>query len=497
MTTSASAVLVFLAAAVLIISLRSHRRFRLPPGPKGVPFFGNVFDLPKSQEWLTYAEWSKQYGSDIIYLNFVGTPVIVINSAKHATELFGKRSAIYSDRSRFVMVNELMGWEFDFAFMGYNDRWRELRRMFHKEFNAQAILKYQLRMTQEVQAILHRFVERPNDFMDHLRHLAGSIILFVTYGIKPLPKDDPHLKAADNALRGLVAATHAGAHLVDFIPALKYIPSWFPGAGFKRQAAEWCKATMNMRDEPFAAVKKSMSTGSTPVSIVSSLLTEAECVKDRERQEEAIRDMAGTAYSGGADTTVSALGTFLLAMVLHPEVQRKAQAEIDRVIGHDRLPTFEDEQDLPYITAVMREVLRWRPIAPLGRAILHDESVFKDPDSFNPDRFLTKEGTLDADSASHVDFVFGFARRACPGRFIGISSVWLTIATILTAFDVDAPTDEHGSKIMPSGEYTSGLAMYPVPFQCTFKPRSAQMETIISDAAQKEEEFLLDIRGKV
>ena len=57
---------------------------------------------------------------------------------------------------------------------------------------------------------------------------------------------------------------------------------------------------------------------------------------------------------------------FILAMTLHREVQEKAQAEIDRVIGSDRLPTFEDRRSLPYVEAVYREVLRWRPVAPLG-----------------------------------------------------------------------------------------------------------------------------------
>ena len=61
---------------------------------------------------------------------------------------------------------------------------------------------------------------------------------------------------------------------------------------------------------------------------------------------------------GGSDTTVSALGTFFLAMVCYPEVQKKAQAELDRVVGPSRLPTHEDWAELPYLSAVVKEVLR-------------------------------------------------------------------------------------------------------------------------------------------
>ena len=69
----------------------------------------------------------------------------------------------------------------------------------------------------------------------------------------------------------------------------------------------------------------------------------------------------------GTDTTLASVHTFILAMLHYPEVQRKAQAELDRVLHHDRrLPGFEDQADLPYLTAVMKEVLRWQPVAPIG-----------------------------------------------------------------------------------------------------------------------------------
>jgi cytochrome P450 len=57
---------------------------------------------------------------------------------------------------------------------------------------------------------------------------------------------------------------------------------------------------------------------------------------------------------------------FVLAMLLHPDVLRRAQAEIDAVVGRERLPTFEDRANLPYIRVMVRETLRWRPVGPLG-----------------------------------------------------------------------------------------------------------------------------------
>ena len=69
------------------------------------------------------------------------------------------------------------------------------------------------------------------------------------------------------------------------------------------------------------------------------------------------------------EQTVSALYTFFLAMTLNPEVQKKAQEEISRVVGEDRLPTFADRENLPYIGALIKEVLRWNPVGPLGESL--------------------------------------------------------------------------------------------------------------------------------
>lgn len=91
--------------------------------------------------------------------------------------------------------------------------------------------------------------------------------------------------------------------------------------------------------------------------------------------EELIKDSAAVAYAAGADTSVSTLTTFFLAMTLHPEAQKRAQAELDVVVG-DRLPTFADKESLPYVTSLMKEVLRWIPVLPMAvphRAVKSDQ----------------------------------------------------------------------------------------------------------------------------
>ena len=64
--------------------------------------------------------------------------------------------------------------------------------------------------------------------------------------------------------------------------------------------------------------------------------------------------------------TVSSMYSFFLALVLFPQVQRRAQAELDAVIGRDRLPTFDDRPRLPYIEALCKELARWQMVTPMG-----------------------------------------------------------------------------------------------------------------------------------
>lgn len=132
--------LVFCAVATVVIYLRCSRlALPLPPGPKGLPIIGNLFDRPLHHAWSTYTHWSSVYG-EIVSYKVLGHPVVVVNSGRVANELFEKRSNIYSDRpcqsssssiicnvltaSAFHMAIGLMKWAWAFVFMRYSDKWR-------------------------------------------------------------------------------------------------------------------------------------------------------------------------------------------------------------------------------------------------------------------------------------------------------------------------------------------------------------------------------------
>lgn len=84
---------------------------------------------------------------------------------------------------------------------------------------------------------------------------------------------------------------------------------------------------------------------------------------------------AGSALEAGSDTTTMSITTFILYMLSHPCALAKAQAEIDRVVGLDRLPDFSDEEQLPYFMACLKETMRLRPATPLGTYVWHPDSI--------------------------------------------------------------------------------------------------------------------------
>jgi cytochrome P450 len=97
-----------------------------------------------------------------------------------------------------------------------------------------------------------------------------------------------------------------------------------------------------------------------------AMLEEDAALPPEQSELDLIKDLAGVAYIAGSDTTVGAVVSFFLAMLVHPDVQAKGQAEVDRVVGKGRLPVLEDAENMPYVQAIASECLRWLPVVPLG-----------------------------------------------------------------------------------------------------------------------------------
>ncbi|KAF8581749.1 cytochrome P450 [Ramaria rubella] len=473
---------------------------RLPPGPPGRWILGNLGDMPTHHGWKTYTRWAKEYG-DIIYLNVFGTTLIILNSESVALDLFEKRSKLYSDRFDSPMVNGLLGFDWTPNFMPYGNWWRRHRKMFHQEFQPAAVNKYNEIQTRHNRTYLRHLHATPAEFEQHSRDLAGATIMEITYGISIQP-GDRYIETAEKAMVALAEAAIPLTFLVDIIPILKHVPEWMVGCGFKRWARQARVHATAAAEVPFAEVKGEVRAGTARPSVLVTLLEKLNQQSNALPDDEiVIRNVSAVAYLGGADTSVSAMNSFILAMLLFPKAQRKAQAELDSIVGMDRLPEFSDWESLPYTNALCREVMRWNPVAPLGVphrvtqddvygdyfipggsivignswAILQDERTYgPEPETFRPERFL------DANTKFPLA-AFGYGRRVCPGRHLAMNSLFIGVASVLKVFNIAPAKDIDGNNILVEPSYTSGIVSFPEPFKCSITPRSASALRLLYD----------------
>ncbi|KAJ7591425.1 cytochrome P450 [Mycena floridula] len=475
-----------------------RQNLSLPPGPKGLPFVGNLLDMPSEQEWLTFSAWGDVHG-DICSVTVLGQPLIILNSAKACSML---DKSLYADRPVLQMGGELVGWKNTLVLLQYGDRFRRFRKLFHNIIGSQATIKQFLPAEElETRRFLRRVLAKPDNLAQHVRKTAGAVILRISHGYEVKEVDDPFVKLADMATEQFSLATSPGLFLVDLIPALANVPNWCPGAGFKTTAKAWAATLVEMVDQPYNFVKQQMAAGTAPISFTSAIL-DSKQLSDEEEFD--LKWSAASLYSGASDTIVSAVYSFFLAMTLHPEVAKKAQAELDRVVGRDRLPTFSDRHDLPYLNALVMEVFRWNSVVPTAvphRAmqddihdgyfipkgslvfpniwkLLHDPRTYKSPMQFDPDRFISSEGN--PAEPDPRQWCFGFGRRICPGIHLADTSLFISCAMSLAVFNI-GKCIENGKVVEVVHENTTGTISHPKPFKCSIRPRSEKAVSLIQN----------------
>ncbi|KAJ7624408.1 cytochrome P450 [Roridomyces roridus] len=469
-------------------------------GPYGTPFVGNLLDMPYFKAWIKYADWGDKYG-DMCSVNILGQQITIINSAKIAFDLLDKKGSIYSDRPVIPLAGEMIGWKNTLVLMPYGDRFRNFRRLAHSLFGSRtSMASFEPLVEIESHRFLKRVDKTPDDFQDHIVKTAGAIILRISHGYRVKDEGaDAFVTLANTAMEQFGQATAPGLFLVNSIPLLRYVPSWFPGAGFQHTAKFYKQTLMRMTDEPFEVVKQELANGTAQHSLLSALL-DGKTLDVREEFD--VKWLAASLHSVGADTTVSAIYAFFKAMVLFPECQAKAQAEIDAVVGSHRLPGFADKELLPYTAALAMEVHRWHTVGPTGMPhrlvaddvhngyflpkgslvltniwkMTHDPRVYSNPWTFDPERFIAKEGKQP--EMDPRDLMFGFGRRICPGRVLADASVWMTAAMSLAVFKIG----RHPKYSHIDLDVTSGTISHPSHFKCSIEPRSQKaLELILAD----------------
>lgn len=306
---------------------------------------------------------------------------------------------------------------------------------------------------------------------------------------------------------------------VDIYPFLHWVPERFLGMWASR-AQDVGREMNGLYSEYLDLVINRRSQEGSRGSLLDDVLDQNDKLQFSRHQ---LYFLGGVLMEGGSDTSSSIIIAFIHAMTKWPSVQRKAQRELDSVVGSDRSPLWSDYASLPYVAATVKEAMRWRPVVPLafphalseddwvdgkrlpkGSAVFinafglnHDERRFPDPDTFDPDHYkgctaLAPE-LASGDYESRDHYGYGAGRRFCPGAHLAERNLFLAIAKILWGFDIGPGKDVEGRVAEPDvrneAAYSAGFLVCAHPFPCEIVPRSgARRATIMREFELAETE---------
>ncbi|CZR59874.1 related to O-methylsterigmatocystin oxidoreductase [Phialocephala subalpina] len=461
--------------AVVIILFQRHLQNRgllpLPPKPAGWPLIGNTLEFiaaaKKGEMHLLLQKWAKQHG-EIIRVQIGPVTNFYLNSDRAVKAIMDKASAQTSERPRWIVSSELLCNNWNVLLLHASDpRWKLQRKITHSEMTsipkADAGLPF---LHHETLKFMHEVMHDPNvgtpaqALWTQIGRYTYSNFAMQAFGFEIESAQDPAIPYIFHSGERMIEATLPGSAIVDILPFLEKLPMYLK---------PWEKMARAAFQEDLEWVReraKFVQQNAKPeqISLFLNILRDEKRLGLESLDEAAFLSMQ--LIIGAADTSRMSTWSFLEAMMMFPDVQEEAKAQIDRVVG-DRIPIWEDLESIPYVRYLMKEVWRFRPPVPLGHphttlkdleyngmriprgsrlqlnawAIGHDATRHPDPEIFRPERYMGDTNTTQqsinlADPSKRDHFAFGAGRRVCPGMHVAERSLGVSIMRILWAFDI-------------------------------------------------------------
>lgn len=508
---------------------------RLPPGPPPFPLIGNKLHVPSKHPWIRFRDWSKIYGP--IYTIWFGRrPTVVISDPTVAAELLEKRSTKYSTRPRFVTMGEIYWDMASILVQPYGKEWLVRRKLLHSALTPRALDNYKPLQQAESARLCYQLLQHADRWEALFDRLTASIVFAIAYGHRVDDFRSPVVRQRLEFMQYSSSLNVPGAYLVESFPILKDLPDWMAPwkAEIKRRGRIEAEANMNLVRVVQRDIESANEAPGT-AHIFNSLTKQLLEIRGQDPASFPLTDrdfsyIPASLFGAGSDTTASTLCSAMLAIVTTPMVLEMAQAELDSVVGYDRLPTFEDMRNLPYLRAFCKEVLRWRPVAVLGGtphacseddfyngyyipkgtvilgnswAINLNPEYYPNPDHFNPLRFLDVEphslsylseqylsSTKQEKGTSHPSKLghssFGWGRRICPGADLATNTLLITLSRLLWCFDI-RPVP---GRTYDTLDYSSGFNIRPRNLHVKIKVRSDHHRGVVEREYGDASEFL-------
>ncbi|KZT68381.1 cytochrome P450 [Daedalea quercina L-15889] len=491
----------FLLAVVCIAigvigTLAQRRKADEPPGPLSFPFLGNSWRVPAKKTWMYFYSLREKYGH-IVMLKELGKATLVLNNVEDVQELLFKRSGNYSSRKSLIYAQKYRSGGRRLALLPYGPQLKKQRAAVYTMMNPKVVGAYERLQEQASMKLMASIMNDPSKVYIDIKRFTAETLFMLIYG-KSFDGDED-LRTVLHILQSFTQDMHPYAHLVDRFPALDWLPDVL--APWRVEARKKGEYEIKFYTRLLSDVKARMDAAGGQLECFAAGLWEN--VEQLGLDELSMAYVAGSAFEAGTDNTAAVILWFLVAMMHNPAVLRRAQEEIDQVLGGEgeTAPCYHHFDQLPYCMALVKEVLRWHPAAPLAGphhtlkdddykgfhiaagttvigniwAIHRDDHLYPNAASFDPERYLVEKKDMSPELLIEGHYAFGFGRRICPGQLFAAKSVYIAMVRLMWAFNINPPKDGNGKLILPDiNAVRPGLTAEPAHFNVVFTPRSAR-----------------------
>lgn len=519
---------VFLGIAVAILAyLRLDRRLDTIPGPKCYPLIGIGYKLPPKAPAI-FRKWALKYG-EVFKIRVGWYNWVVINSPEAIREILEKQAIVTSSKAPSPMGHDIVTGGNRMPTMPYGPHWRALRSIIRQITTVPMTATFVPSQEFETKQLLFDLATdngNQRNFYQHMRRYAFSIIMTNTFGTRVKNLDHPDVKNAVRSQAILRETSKPGAFIVDEVPPLARLPEWLrPG---QKQAKEAAKEVLDIKMNLWHRLAKQVESGKAPHCYAREIYESRESWYAQGLTVEHLAWVSGGLVEAGFETTAATLNSLVLHLAANQRVQNEAEAEFMRVIGPNRLPTYADIPNLPYVRACVKEMLRMNPILapgirhfaeedvkykghviPKGTVLLantaflhYDPRRFEDPLDFMPERYhdhplYSSDYAAMSDPSKRDHFTFSTGRRTCPGARLAENSLDIALAGILWAFEIRPPLVngvETEMDLSDNGYLDAGFTI-PKPFAARFIPKSEERLRVVKETWERATREGYELRG--
>nr|XP_055049023.1 cytochrome P450 2F2-like [Misgurnus anguillicaudatus] len=481
-------ILVWTCIFILFLFIRIPRPKNFPPGPRPVPFFGNLLQLNIANPLKDFERLANRYGK--VYSLYIGSkPTVVLNGFEVMKEALVNKAVEFAGRPQDLMVNHVLEGG-GVILSDYGPGWKEHRRFALMTLRNFGLGKQTMeeRILGEISHIvdkLDKAVGTSIDPQNMFHNAASNIICMVLFGSRFDYDDEFFKRFIELFTENAKIANGPWAMIYDALPMVRSLPLPFKKAFTNASTVR--QMSLNLINEH----KKTRVPGE-PRDFIDCYLDELEKRGNdgssfaEDRLKLYILDL----HFAGTDTTSNTLLTAFLYLMNHPEVQARCQREIDEVLEGKDQASFEDRHNMPYTQAVIHEVQRVANTVPLSvfhcttkdtelmgynipkgtmiipnlTSVLNEEGQWKFPHEFNPANFLNDEDQFVKPEAF---MPFSTGPRVCLGEGLARMELFLVIVTLLRRFQFVWPEDAGEPDYTP----VYGVTLTPKPYRMHIRLR--------------------------